>query len=213
MYSFVFLWTMSMSPNKEAIKHGLVFVNFMTASMLGSFLAGVLMKRSRPEAYMKGVFAVATAALLVPTLLALDTTKRPELKGKPITRSGQVQLLAFCVFEACVGVFWPTMMKLRADYVPEELRATIINIFRVPLNLFVCVVLGNVEAFPLAGMFGLCVAFMAVSLVSGSYQLRAGAPAAASSSASAGVTSWYLKTSSAAAPCRAARAAAQGLPC
>jgi hypothetical protein len=42
MYSFVFLWTMSMSPNKEAIKHGLIFVNFMTASMLGSFLAGVL---------------------------------------------------------------------------------------------------------------------------------------------------------------------------
>lgn len=146
MYSFVFLWTMSMSPNKEAIKHGLIFVNFMTASMLGSFLAGVLMKRARPEAFMKGVFAVATVALLVPAVLALDTTKRPELKGKPITRSGQVQLLAFCVFEACVGVFWPTMMKLRADYVPEELRATIINIFRVPLNLFVCVVLGNVSA-------------------------------------------------------------------
>jgi hypothetical protein len=37
------------------------------------------------------------------------------------------------------------MMKLRSDYVPEELRATIINIFRIPLNLFVCVVLGNVS--------------------------------------------------------------------
>ena len=37
------------------------------------------------------------------------------------------------------------MMKMRSDYVPEELRATIINIFRVPLNLFVCVVLGNVS--------------------------------------------------------------------
>jgi hypothetical protein len=34
----------------------------------------------------------------------------------------------------------------------------------IPLNLFVCVVLGNVEAFPLAGMFGLCAAFMAASL-------------------------------------------------
>jgi MFS family permease len=188
MYSFVFLWTMSMSPNKEAIKHGLIFVNFMTASMLGSFLAGVLMKRARPESYMKAVFGVAAASLLVPMVLALDTEKRPgaaahglwfgferlggrggfdcndwrlapptpshayhqqhppsqsnhqtkqsnetnhtELKGQPITRSGQVQLVAFCVFEACVGVFWPTMMKMRADYVPEELRATIINIFR-----------------------------------------------------------------------------------
>jgi hypothetical protein len=42
MYSFVFLWTMAMSPNKEAIKHGLIFVNFMTACMAGSFLAGGL---------------------------------------------------------------------------------------------------------------------------------------------------------------------------
>jgi hypothetical protein len=44
-----------------------------------------------------------------------------------------------------VGVFWPSMMKMRSDYVPEELRATIINVFRIPLNLFVCIVLGNVR--------------------------------------------------------------------
>lgn len=40
MYSFVFLWTMALSPNKEAIKHGLIFMNFMTACMLGSYLSG-----------------------------------------------------------------------------------------------------------------------------------------------------------------------------
>lgn len=44
-----------------------------------------------------------------------------------------------------VGVFWPCMMQLRSEYVPEDLRATIINIFRIPLNLFVCVVLSNVS--------------------------------------------------------------------
>ncbi|KIZ01523.1 hypothetical protein MNEG_6434 [Monoraphidium neglectum] len=155
---------MAMSPNRENIKHGLIFVNFMTASMLGSFLAGALMKRGRPEAFMRGVFAVAAAALAVPMLLALDTAKRPELKGQPITSSGKLQLIAFCLFEACVGVFWPCMMQLRSEYVPEDLRATIINIFRIPLNLFVCVVLSNVEALPLAGMFGLCVALMLASL-------------------------------------------------
>lgn len=67
------------------------------------------------------------------------------LKGKPITLKGQIQLLAFCAFELCVGIFWPSMMSMRANYVPEELRATIINIFRIPLNAFVCVVLGNVS--------------------------------------------------------------------
>lgn len=77
MYSFVFLWTMALSPNKEAIKHGLIFVNFMTACMAGSFLSSVLMKHARPEKYMKGVFAVATAAMAVPMVLALDTSKDP----------------------------------------------------------------------------------------------------------------------------------------
>ena len=65
-----------------------------------------------------------------------------------ISWQGQVQLVAFCVFEACVGLFWPSMMKQRAAHVPEEMRATIINFFRIPLNLFVCVVLYNVRAPP-----------------------------------------------------------------
>jgi hypothetical protein len=41
----VFLWTMALSPNKEAIKHGLIFVNFMTACMAGSFLSSVSVKQ------------------------------------------------------------------------------------------------------------------------------------------------------------------------
>jgi hypothetical protein len=40
MYSFVFLWTPALSPNGEAIKHGLIFRNLMTACMAGSYLAG-----------------------------------------------------------------------------------------------------------------------------------------------------------------------------
>jgi hypothetical protein len=64
-----------------------------------------------------------------------------------MTLKGQIQLLSFCAFELCVGIFWPSMMSMRANYVPEELRATIINIFRIPLNAFVCIVLGNVSCF------------------------------------------------------------------
>lgn len=62
-----------------------------------------------------------------------------------ITMEGKLQLLAFCVFEGCVGVFWPSMMALRAHYVPEHMRSTIMNIFRVPLNAFVCLVLCQVS--------------------------------------------------------------------
>jgi len=36
-------------------------------------------------------------------------------------------------------------MKMRSQYIPEEARSTIMNFFRIPLNLFVCVVLYNVS--------------------------------------------------------------------
>jgi hypothetical protein len=36
-------------------------------------------------------------------------------------------------------------LRYRSAYVPEEMRSTIINFFRIPLNLFVCVVLYNVR--------------------------------------------------------------------
>ncbi len=62
-----------------------------------------------------------------------------------ITFTGQIQLLGFLVFEVCVGIFWPSLMKMRSQYIPEESRSTIMNIFRMPLNLFVCTVMGNVR--------------------------------------------------------------------
>ena len=74
-----------------------------------------------------------------------------------------VQLIAFCVFEACIGLFWPSMMRMRAHYLPDELRSTLINCFRIPLNIFVCVVLYNVSKYPLSVMFALCSFFMLVN--------------------------------------------------
>lgn len=51
----------------------------------------------------------------------------------------------FTAMQLLVGIFWPSMMKLRSQYVPEGIRATTLNLFRVPLNLFVCLVLYNVR--------------------------------------------------------------------
>ena len=47
-----------------------------------------------------------------------------------------------------VGIFWPSIMALRSQYLPNNVRATILNLFRIPLNLFVCLVLYNVRALP-----------------------------------------------------------------
>lgn len=76
------------------------------------------------------------------------------VKGGSISFSGCIQLMGFCTFEACVGIFWPSIMKMRSQYIPEEARSTIMNFFRIPLNIFVCLVLYNVS-FPVLFLFRL----------------------------------------------------------
>jgi hypothetical protein len=74
-----------------------------------------------------------------------------------------LRLAAFCVFEACCGLFWPTMGVLRSKYVPEDVRTTVINFFRVPLNLFVVAVLVNIGQLTEAQTFGICGAMLGVA--------------------------------------------------
>ncbi|CAN1254695.1 Molybdate-anion transporter [Linum perenne] len=76
------------------------------------------------------------------------------VRGGSISLSGCIQLMGFCVFEGCVGTFWPSIMKMRSQYIPEEARSTIMNFFRIPLNIFVCVVLYNVSFFQ--SLIGIC---------------------------------------------------------
>lgn len=166
MYTFVFLWTPALSPNEQDIPHGFIFATFMLSSMLGSSLASRLLARQtvKAESYMQIVFLVAAGSFLLPLITTFLLEPSTE-KGGSITPGGRLQLLGFCVFEACVGIFWPSIMKMRSQYIPEESRSTIMNFFRIPLNIFVCVVLYNVNAFPITVMFGMCAIFLFMASV------------------------------------------------
>ncbi|KAJ4803518.1 Molybdate-anion transporter [Rhynchospora pubera] len=166
MYTFVFLWTPALSPHDEDIPHGFIFATFMLSSMLGSSIASRLMARAKPkvESYMQIVFIISALTLLLPVLTNILVGSSAE-KGSSISFGGSIQLLGFCTFEACVGIFWPSIMKMRSQYIPEEARSTIMNFFRIPLNIFVCVVLYNVNAFPITIMFGMCSIFLFMASV------------------------------------------------
>ncbi|KAF3434205.1 hypothetical protein FNV43_RR25308 [Rhamnella rubrinervis] len=166
MYTFVFLWTPALSPNDEEIPHGFIFATFMLASMLGSSIASRLMAHSSPrvESYMQIVFVTSAASLLLP-IITTFLVAPSNVKGGSISFSGSIQLAGFCTFEACVGIFWPSIMKMRSQYIPEEARSTIMNFFRIPLNIFVCIVLYNVDAFPITIMFGMCSIFLFMAAV------------------------------------------------
>lgn len=163
MYTFVFLWTPALSPKGEHIPHGMVFACFMVSSMVGSALAGRLLANNskfKVEKYMQFVFAGAAVCLFVPVMYHRgdqeDVSPEEAANAGGITFDGKIQLAAFCAFEVMVGIFWPSMMTMRSAYVPEEMRSTIINFFRIPLNLFVCIVLYNVSLFLFCSSKGCC---------------------------------------------------------
>eukprot|EP00201_Polytomella_parva_P001686 CAMPEP_0175080296 /NCGR_PEP_ID=MMETSP0052_2-20121109/25415_1 /TAXON_ID=51329 ORGANISM="Polytomella parva, Strain SAG 63-3" /NCGR_SAMPLE_ID=MMETSP0052_2 /ASSEMBLY_ACC=CAM_ASM_000194 /LENGTH=734 /DNA_ID=CAMNT_0016350953 /DNA_START=91 /DNA_END=2295 /DNA_ORIENTATION=- len=83
----------------------------------------------------------------------------------------EVLLMVFCLYEMMVGVFWPSMMALRASYVPEHLKATVINCFRVPLNFLVCLILYNVHAMEMRTMFAIC-SVMALTASAAQWKFR-----------------------------------------
>jgi MFS transporter, MFS domain-containing protein family, molybdate-anion transporter len=149
MYTFVFLWTPALSTKEgETIPHGLIFSSFMTASSLGGSLFGFLVKRGSLKSIMPKIFAAAVACMSVPVFSSNE----------------DLIMLAFILFEVVVGVFWPTIGSLRAEYVPENCRATVTNVFRIPLNLIVCVVLFMQSEITVAITFLVCCALHGAGL-------------------------------------------------
>ncbi|CAI5955813.1 unnamed protein product [Closterium sp. NIES-64] len=134
------------------------------ASLVSSSTASLSQQLVQVEGYMQVVFLVAAAALSVPVFIHHLIEPAPP-GATSITAAGQVQLVAFCVFEVCVGVFWPSLMAMRARYIPEEARATIMNCFRIPLNIFVCLMLSDVSAGAMTPMFAMCCAFLTTAAV------------------------------------------------
>ena len=106
---------------------GLIFAAFMVASMGGSSLFAILSAKMRCERILSYVFVCGAISLSLPLFF----------------KSTLMTLVAFLLFEACVGMYWPSIGTVKSQIVPEESRATIYNIYRVPLNAIVLGVLLN----------------------------------------------------------------------
>lgn len=141
--------------HRGTIPHGYIFASFMVSIMIGSSLFKLLMKSSQPESFMRPVLLVAGVSLVTPILFA----------GNQL-----IIFVGFLVFETCVGVFWPAMSTMRGKHVPEESRATIMNFFRIPLNLIVVVIL--TQSLPMLVIFRCCVIFLLIAAVAQHYLHR-----------------------------------------
>eukprot|EP00484_Ammonia_sp_Unknown_P025559 CAMPEP_0197029726 /NCGR_PEP_ID=MMETSP1384-20130603/9116_1 /TAXON_ID=29189 /ORGANISM="Ammonia sp." /LENGTH=481 /DNA_ID=CAMNT_0042458945 /DNA_START=43 /DNA_END=1488 /DNA_ORIENTATION=- len=161
MYLFVFMWTMALesthsaneavdgedSGGSKGIDHGMIFAVFMEACLVGTTLTGILTKSWSSEKIACWLCLIAGVALLY----------------TPFTNNYEVRLLMFIVFECCVGMYFPTIGSLRGQYVPDNLRATIMNIFRIPLNVIVVAVLWYIDELGLKNVFLLAAALLGVA--------------------------------------------------
>jgi MFS family permease len=150
MYLFVFMWTPKLeSTASSEIPHGLIFAIFMVALMIGSNLFSSLIKSSPVELLSRYVFAAAAIFLTIPIL----------------TDSHFASLISFCGFEACCGFYFPAMGTMRSKYVPEEVRATVMNIFRIGLNFIVVSMLWHIDKMSNNMVLGCCVFLLLASAV------------------------------------------------
>jgi hypothetical protein len=158
MYVFVLEWTPALTQalntaeidktdNKNPpIPHGYIFASYMVTMMMGSNSFKVFCNYATPESFMRYIVIVSAVCLSVPIIL-------PDAQV--------IMFISFLVFEFCIGVFWPAMATMRSKYVPEEARATIMNYFRIPLNLIVVIIL--LKDFHLKIIFTSCVFFLGLA--------------------------------------------------
>lgn len=152
LYVFVFLWTpalearAALSASRGAPSHGLIFSIFMLSKMAGSQGFHALSARLSPSTILQLVF-VGSASCLVSVIL---------------TTSYERALLAFCGFEALLGMYWPAIALLRCGALDDSSRASTMAVFRVLLNVLVITLLPFAGGLPEGYAWGLAVGMLLV---------------------------------------------------
>jgi len=152
MYIFVFMWTPALeSTSKDGsnLPHGLVFAIFMVCLMLGSKVFDILVRERPVEHLARWIFVIASASLATPIL----------------TTNHNVILAGFCIFEICCGIYFPSAGTMRSKYIPEEVRSTVMNVFRIGLNAIVVLTLINIGSLATDTVFLLCTLLLTLAVL------------------------------------------------
>ena len=112
--------------NKHRPPYGEIFAAMMLCCAAGTRLFGFLAESRGPEDFARPLFVVASLFLLAPVVAPSNYV---------------LALVAFLLFEGVVGCYFPALGTLKSKIVPDAQRSTIYNIFRVPLNVLVLLVL------------------------------------------------------------------------
>ena len=139
MYIFIFLWTPVLTQiqaqlhlTENELPFGWIFSSFMCCCMLGTIFFSRLSNA--------GVSASkCLAGVLLLSSLSCIAMSYPNISGNTRTGAYTVQYIGMLSYEFSIGAYYPAISVLKGMVVPEDQRATIYNVFRLPLNLLVLI--------------------------------------------------------------------------
>ncbi|KAJ2962025.1 hypothetical protein NQZ79_g2826 [Umbelopsis isabellina] len=146
MYIFVLLYTPALEqaledqriPLDAIVPLGYLFSTLMVAVMIGSLMFRVLTEPSDGSGWMKKYMPLSKGVIVT---LALAIAAGAFWTMVLWTNNPKCLVAAFHVFEFTVGVYFPTMSSLKAEIIPDESRAGVMSLLRVPMNIGVCAIL------------------------------------------------------------------------
>jgi len=149
MYAFVLNWTPALRSEVVPPPCGLIMALFSMVCMCGASVSTLTAKTVQPTLRLLIVLGVGACAM---ALIAAVCSR------------GMLRLCfaGFCVFELCVGVYFPSMGMLKSQLVPERVRGTMYNFFRIPLNIVVVGLL--LTDLSIVHVFAASVVFLAAGL-------------------------------------------------
>jgi MFS transporter, MFS domain-containing protein family, molybdate-anion transporter len=162
MYIFVLQWPPTLfraintffSGQTVATPYGTIFSCFMACCLLGSTLFGILAQKGvGTETSAVGMLGVSTLAMSAATAFTW--------RGQSVSLPGIVA--AFFIFEACVGMYFPSIGTLRSKYVPDSHRSVIMNLFGIPLNVLVVSVFLSIQKLGVHGALSISSGALAIA--------------------------------------------------
>lgn len=163
MYVFVFLWTPILDPRHPPL--GLVFSVFMVCIMIGSSLYQFSQYKKTEPHYML-LFAIVLG--VISQCGCALATSFPETNV-------HLAFISFLLLEVAIGIYYPAIGYIKSEFIPETYRANIMNWYRVPLNIIICIILlsfhgevdskGNCIVFLLCSGMMLCCTFVMMKII------------------------------------------------
>lgn len=157
MYTFIFMWTPALHTSSIGNPHshvkgkesdpiskylGLIFAVFMMCSMIGSSIFQLY--SDKKEIVYNLPILIHVVAMIAMITVAVCLEEKTTVYSM------------FLDFEVTIGLFYPCFGLIKSEMIPEESRSALMNIFRIPLNAFVIVLLFRIDSLSFEAIFLVC---------------------------------------------------------